>query len=536
MKKISLLFRFFALVFVTLVTASIVQAQTYTDMLDFNESANGCCSIYSGNLVQGRDGNIYGTTYLGGSEFRGTIFQMTPAGAITTLHNFVSPEGNGPQGGLSMGLDGNFYGTTYQGGAHSAGTIFQITPGGTFTTLYSFSNTGDGAFPHTPPVPAPDGNLYGTTATGTASVVYKITPAGVFTKLATLPAESDGALVLGADGKFYGTTLHGGTFNGGIVFSVTTQGVLKTVFNFDNPTGSSPYAGLMLASDGNFYGTTSVGGTGGSGVVYKLTPAGGYTVLFNFSTSAPANGSEPEVGLVQGSDGFLYGVTSGGGANSFGALFTLKTNGSSFQVLYSFDKTHGAIPTSMPLLHTNGKIYGMTQSGGTLNEGVFYSFENNLKPFVSPIVVSSGKVGASVGLLGQGFNSATQVLFGTGPGTFTIVNDTYLTAKIALGATTGVITVKEPGGNLLSPHKFRIVPVISTFTPTSGPVGTVVTIQGKSLLQATTVKFGGVAATVFTVNSDAKVTATVPIGAVTGKITITTPGGTATSSQTFTVN
>ena len=158
-----------------------------------------------------------------------------------------------------------------------------------------------------------------------------------------------------------------------------------------------------------------------------------------------------------------------------------------------------------------------------------------LKEFVAPVVLHAGKVNSSVELLGQGFNTATGVLFGTGSGALTIVNDTYATAKIASGASTGLITVKEPGGSLTTLQNFKITPAIKNFTPTSGAVGTSVIVTGTSLLNTSVVKFGGVAAT-FTANSDTQVTATVPSGAVTGKISITTPGGTATSSAVFTVN
>lgn len=535
MKSLTLSHHALVLAVLTLAAASLLQAQTYTDMFDFN-GTNGCCPTYPGNLAQGRDGNIYGATLNGGTSFRGNIFKMTPSGTYTDIHDFDLTNGGYPQGGLSMGLDGNFYGATYQGGAHSAGTIFKITPSGTFTLLYSFTNGTDGAFPFTPPVSAADGNLYGMTGNSTNHVVYKITKTGVFSVLATLPAQSYGALLLGTDGKLYGTTLYGGTFNGGTVFSVTTAGVLKTLWNFTNATGYSPLAGLIQGTDGNFYGAASNGGSSGGGVIYKITSAGVYTDLFNFNSSSSANGKFPDGALVQGSDGFLYGTTSGGGSSNAGVIFKIKTNGTLFSVLYNFDTTHGSTPASALLLHTNGKIYSMTSSGGAHSQGVFYSFDNGLKPFASAVVLKSGKVGASVGILGQGFSTATGVLFGNGAGTFTTTGDTYMTATIVAGATTGVITVKEPGGNLLTPLKFKITPTITSFTPPSGPVGTSVAITGMSLLNASAVKFGGVAATTFTVNSNTQVTATVPSGAVTGKITITTPGGTATSATNFTVN
>jgi uncharacterized repeat protein (TIGR03803 family) len=467
-------------------------------------------------------------------HFYGNIFKMTPSGTLTYIHDFDLTNGGYPQGGITMGTDGTFYGATYQGGAHSFGTIFEITPSGTFTKLYDFNNTTDGAYPHTPPVQAQDGNLYGTTANGTIATLYKITTSGTFTVMATLAAQSYSPLLLGTDGNLYGTTVYGGTFNGGTVFQFSpTTKMLKTVFNFH--TEYSPYGPLMQGTDGALYGTTSSGGTGSGGVVFKVTTAGVYKVLNNFSTSS-TNGASPYSGLVQGSDKFLYGVTSKSGSGGLGALFKISTAGTSFTVLHNFATVDGDTPYSTPLLHTNGTIYGMTSHGGAhTSDGVVYSFTNNLKPFVQPVVLHSARVNSSVELLGQGFNTASGVLFGTGAGTLTIGSDTFATAKIVAGATTGAITVEEPGGNLLTPLNFKIVPSITKFSPTSGTVGTPVVITGMSLSQTTAVKFGTVAAT-FTVNSNTQITTTVPTGAVTAKISVTTPGGTASSTTSFTVN
>ena len=530
----TLRYQMLLLVVALALATSLTQAQTYTDMHDFNGS-DGCCAIYPSMLVQGQDGNIYGGTTSGGVG-DGNIFMMTPSGTLTNLHNFNSTDGAFPEGGLSMGTDGVFYGTTYFGGTNRFGTIFKITSSGTFTSLYSFANTTDGAYPRTPPVQAQDGNLYGTTANGTIAVLYKLTPSGTFTVMVTLAAQSYSPLLLGTDGNLYGTTVYGGTFNAGTIFQYSpSTKKLKTLLNFQNE--GSPYGPLMQGVDGNLYGTTSGGGTGSGGVVYKISTGGtGYKVLANFSTTNSANGDHPFAGLVQGSDKFLYGVCSAGGANGVGTLFKVSTTGTGLTVVHDFATTSGDTPYGTPLLHTNGKIYGIADHGGThVSDGVFYSMDVGLLPFVETVDLHSAKSGASVQLLGQGFNTATKVLFGTGAGTFTINNDTFITAKIATGGTTGLITVDEPGGNLTTLPKFKVVPAIKTFTPTSGPVGTSVVITGTSLLQATAVKFGGVAATVFTVNSDTKVTATVPTGAVTGKISITTPGGTANSSAVFTV-
>ena len=259
-------------------------------------------------------------------------------------------------------------------------------------------------------------------------------------------------------------------------------------------------------------------------------------MVHNFTALPNTLGSNPAAGLVQGSDGYLYGATGNGGAGGFGTIFRVKTNGSSFSVVHNFLETDGAAPYSTPLLHTNGKIYGLTEVGGTSDNGVMYAVDENLFPFVSAFVIRSGKVGTSVGIVGQDFLSATGVLFGTGAGTFAAAGDSFMTAKVVAGATTGTVTVEEPGGNLLSLQPFKVTPSITSFSPASGPVGTPAVIKGMSLLQTTAVKFGGVVATVFSVDSTTQVTATVPSGAVTGKISITTPGGTANSPTNFTVN
>jgi hypothetical protein len=157
-----------------------------------------------------------------------------------------------------------------------------------------------------------------------------------------------------------------------------------------------------------------------------------------------------------------------------------------------------------------------------------------LNPFAA-LMLTAGKVGSKVEILGQGFTGTTGVSFNGTAGTFNVVSDTYLTATVPSGATTGSVVVTTPGGKLASNKAFRVTPQILSFSPSSGPVGTTVTIKGVSLTKASKVTFGGVAATSFTVHSDTLVTAKVPTGAKTGKIAITTAGGTAQSATNFTV-
>jgi uncharacterized repeat protein (TIGR03803 family) len=532
----SKLFRNFGIVMLFAV-ATLVQAQTYTQLHNFDCVKDGCNPLMPALLAQGQDGNLYGTmpTQVFGN---GTVVEYSLAGVFSTLYNF-GPTNYAPQSGLTLGFDGNLYGTAEMGGAPRAGAVFKLSSAGV-TELYDFTNGSTGAFPWAPPIQAPDGNIYGATFNGnTPGVLYRITPAGIFSVVANLPSETQAPLILGVDGKLYGTTQYGGTFNRGTVFQLTITGKipkLKIIHNFNpNNEGSVPIGPVMQAIDGKLYGTTSGGGTFSQGIVYVMTTAGGgYKVLHNFQTTTEGNASD--AGFVQGSDEFLYSVMSSGGANDFGTLYKINTTGKTFTVLHNFDKGSGGAPSATPTLHTNGLIYGVTFTGGSQNSanGVLYSFDNGLKPFASLVVIWSGKVGTSVGILGQGFSTATGVKFGTGAGTFSVVSDTYMIATAAAGATTANVTVLEPGGNLVTPQVFSVLPSFLKFSPTSGSVGTQVVITGMSLTQTSSVTFGGVKAT-FTVNSDTQVTATVPAGAKTGNIVIKTKGGSATGPGKFTV-
>ena len=526
--------RYFGIV-VLIAFSAFVHAQTYSDLYNFDCEMNACNPDQPTLFSQGQDGNLYGTlpTQVFGN---GTVDMFTPSGAFTTLYNF-GPTNYLPQSGLTLGFDGNFYGTATVGGPGHNGVVFKLS-GGAVTELYQFTNGADGAYPWAPPIQAPDGNIYGVTFNGTTpGTAYKITPSGVFSVIADLPSKTQAPLILGVDGNLYGTTQYGGAFNRGTVFQLTRAGKLKIIYSFDEETnGGVPIGPLMQAVDGKFYGTNTGGGAFGQGVVFSVTTGGAYKVLHNFQTTT--DGTNSTAGLVQGSNKYLYGVTAAGGLNGYGTLFKINTTGTAFTVLHNFDKASGAVPFATPILHTSGKIFGVTQTGGPINsaDGVVYSFDDGLRPFASLVVIWSGKVGTSVGILGQGFLTATGVKFGTGAGSFAVLSDTYMVATADAGATTGNVTVLEPDGNLVTPQVFKVIPSVSEISPTSGPVGTQVVITGMSLTQTTNVTFGGVKAASIIVNSDTQVTATVATGAKTGKVTVVTKGGSASAPGTFTVN
>lgn len=528
-------------------TAIASPAQTFTNLANF-DITDGAFPNYM-SLIQGANGNYYGTTIEGGFYNEGTVFKMTPGGTVTVVYSFCAQtactDGSIPYAGLVLATNGDFYGTTSTGGTNNDGTVFKLTSAGILTTLHSFDST-DGATPGGPLVQATNGNFYGTTRLGGAGscncgTVFEITAAGVLTTLhsfvGTFPEGGYpyGGLVQAANGDLYGTTLAGeaGSFAVGSFFRITLGGTLTTLYAFSSTgnSGANPYDKLVQGANGDFYGTAAVNGENTQGTVFRLTPAGVLTTLHSF---AGTDGAQPEAGLVLATDGNFYGTTDAGGTNNLGTIFKITPSGT-FTSLHSFDNTDGAMPTGGLMQATNGTLYGTTYEGGT-GDGTVFSLSENLGAFVE-IQPTSGKEGIKISILGQGFTPSSIVKFGgVQATTVTRAGSTLLTATVPTGALTGSVTVTTGSTTLTSNQKFLVTPQILSFSPPSGPVGTSVTINGTGLMQTTKVAFNGVVATTFTVNSDSQVTADVPVGATTGKIAIVTNGGSAASAASFTVN
>lgn len=367
--------------------APLSHAQTF-ELLHFFQYSDG--NSPAGELIQGNDGNFYGTTTGGGSANNyGTVFKIMPAGALTKLISFNSnSNGASPYGKLARGNDDNFYGTTFFGGTNDSGTIFKITTNGALTKLVTF-NISNGSGPIGGLLLGSDGNFYGTTTGGGPSrigTVFKMTPGGALTTLVTFNytngATPYAGLAEGNDGNFYGTTYDRGPNGRGTVYKMTTNGVLNTLISFDGTNGGNPSAALVLAKDGNFYGTTDQGGTKNIGTVFRMTPSGVLTTLVSFNYT---NGVYPGVGLlVQGRDGDFYGTTSHGGINAttsnlrYGTVFKMAPNGT-LTTLVSLNNNNGQNPQAGIVQGEDGNFYG-TAAGGT---NVYGSVFRILMPFLS---------------------------------------------------------------------------------------------------------------------------------------------------------
>ena len=439
---------------VALLLAASVHAhsQTFTTLFNFDNTHGAGPDA---GLVQGRDGNLYGTASSGGTKGDGTVFRMTTKGKMDILHNFIRINGEYPQAVLLLSSNGNFYGTTNGGGTNpynTYGTIFEISPTGKFKSLLSFDLT-DGASPTAGLIQGADGDFYGTTY-GPIGTVFRMTATGELTSLYGLPPEfidPFAGLVMGNDGNFYGTGYVAGTNSDGEIFQITSSGTFTVLHSFDQTDGRWPTGTLALGNDGNFYGTTLSGGANGYGTVYRITSNGTFTSLHSF---AAADGEYPQGSLVLGNDGNFYGTTVNGGANMDGTVYKVTSSGT-LTVVHNFDGTDGSYTTAGLVQHTNGTFYGATYKGGSQGYGTIFSLNVGLDPFVSFLPIP-GYAGATVGLTGQGFKGTTSVFFNGVPAQFEVVSGTYLTAVVPQSATTGLVTVKTPGGTLTSNRDFLI--------------------------------------------------------------------------------
>jgi len=476
--------------------------------------------------------NVLGKLSWGRRAYAGFVLCATtaivlPAQTFTMLFSFDGTDGETPEARLVQATNGDFYGTTHFGGAKGSGTVFKIIPGGTLTMLHSFcsqSGCTHGKFPN--------------------------------------------GLVQAANGDLYGTTERGGANSYGTVFTITTSGILTTLYSFCSQTncadGDYPYSGLVQATDGNLYGTTSRGGANGYGTVFQITPSGALTTLYSFcSQSGCADGEYPYAELIQATNGDLYGTTNGGGANGFyGTVFQITLSGI-LTTLYSFcsqtNCTDGDYPYSGLIQATDGNLYGTTEGGGANGGGTVFEITpsgtlTTLYSFCSQSECMDG-IGPSAGLV----QATDGNLYGTASGffgtVFKITPNGMLTTLHSFCSESGCVDGKNPKAGLVQATNgdiygttefggahgsgaiFRLDVGLGPFVeaqPSSGNVGAVVNILGTDLTGATSVSFDGTAA-VFAVVGHSLITTTVPAGANSGEVQVVTPSGTLSSNVPFLV-
>jgi len=326
-------------------------------------------------LVEGPDGNYYGTMSGGGTDTSstvpyGTIFRVTPQGVYTTLHVFNGTDGIGPTG-LVLAPDGNLYGSAVGGGSLTGapgsygGTVFKITTGGTFSVIYNFPQSVSpdlmGGGPTALALGA-DGNLYGITLAGGANgcgALFRLTLAGVATVVYSYPqiggSSQPGSppMTLGGNGYLYGNSNEG-------FFSLSPAGTYQNIYALTESQGDQQTASILRGSDGNLYGAANSIPSNGSSIIFKLVN-GLFSTLYTFPVAADGSTSASNA-LIDGGDGYFYGTTSSGGQGTCrcGQIFKISATGV-FSSLYYFNGTTDFGYPTTPLVHgSDGYFYGAT--------------------------------------------------------------------------------------------------------------------------------------------------------------------------------
>ena len=551
--------------------AGSADAQTLTTLYSFCKTTNNFfCSDGSdpGHLVVGNDGNFYGATTSGGTNDFGTIFKITPQDTLTTLHQFSGHLGvaDGSFPLLSLQSGALFYGTTITGGTNNHGTIFTITTAGTLTTLHQFSGTNGVADGTGPNILLPSGSSFiGSTALGGTNnegTIFTITPAGTLTTIHQFSGTNgvaDGLepVVSFANGaNFIGSTLSGGTFNTGTVFQITAGGAFTTIHQFNGTDGSEP---IITAKNGaNFIGTTAIGGSNGVGTAFEMTSAGTITTFYQFSGSnGVQDGSSPGLLPIQDNAGAFYGVTQDGGTNSDGLIFTLTTSGTLTPV-YEFCSVANCVDGISPgeFIQSGGNLFGPTDDGGANGGGgtIFKLVPGN---------GASGGCGFALGSTNQEFaaaggNGTVSVIASNGCAWTATNNDNFITITSgSSGSGNGTVHYSVAANSSTNPVTGTMTIAGETFTVTqAGAVGagqctftlnaTSITLAAKGGKKSVSVKAVGTDCAWTAVSNDGFITIVSGSSSTgNGKVAFTVAGNTnvtaligtmTVAGQTFTVN
>ncbi len=410
---------------------------TLTAHYAFASEGTESVSAFSG-LIQANDGHLYGTSFLGGADGAGTAFRVTLGGQYTLLHSFGVSRTDAalPYAGLVQAPDGRLYGTTMRGGDNDNGTIFRLNlDGSDFAIIHQF-NVSNGDHPQ-------------------------------------------GRLIVGSDGDLYGTTLQGGSGNRGTIYKISTAGVFTSLYSFPslsafntdgvaiNTTGANPRSALLLAADGNYYGTAYQGGPGGHGTVYRMTPAGEVSVVHAF-TGPSSDGGFPLAGVIQDPAGNFYGTTERGGYLDLGSAWRIDTNGQ-FRLLHGFvdSSADGSTPYGTLLL-ANNTIYGASYSDSVLGQGVIFKLDvgsNGVLPVELSLSATEITRGSSATLTWSSPTAASCTAAGSWTNGTTTTSGTLAVAPTSPGIYTYVLSCTDGAGVLRNAY--------TTLTVNAPPLETV---------------------------------------------------------------
>ncbi len=411
----------------------IAPSGTSTDVATFAQ--DGSQGTVPNAVTIAENGLLYGTTQGGGAGNAGVAFVVSN-GTIRVLHNFETSDGAVPAGRLVEGIDGKLYGVTALGGAAGRGVIFSLGLTGNFSVVHSFA-ANEGEQPTGELVVGPNGSFYGTTLGGGANqigTVFNLSLAGKLTTISSFGPDHGcpGTLTLGSDGNFYGGTGD------------------STYFNFVNPNYSCP-------------------AESGAGSLFSVTPAGVYTTLYSFTTNCDGGNNcppfDPVDSLLEASDGNFYGVSEDGGNDDpicpSGTVFQFATTGQ--LQWYSFPAGGLGNPCCGMLQDTQGTLYGVTAGGNCLGFGTILSggFTLNLglpkpRPVSTIFYPSAGLIGTPVGIYGTNFIGATSVTFDNVAAQFRVISANYLVA-VTPRTSTGAIAITSPGGTSVTKTKFVVI-------------------------------------------------------------------------------
>jgi uncharacterized repeat protein (TIGR03803 family) len=446
------------------------------------------------DLLLANDGNIYFVSASGGKRY-GAVGKLAPDGTLTAHYAFNADasESVSTFAGLIQASDGNLYGTSFLGGSEGGGTVFRVTLGGTYTLLRSLGvSATDAALPYAGVTQGPDGRLYGTTMRGGLNdngTIFRINLDGTdFAIIHQFDGSNgdhpQGRLIVGANGELYGTTLQGGSGNRGTIYRISTAGVFTQVYSFPslsafntggiaiNTTGANPRSALLLAADGNYYGTAYQGGPGGYGTVYRMTPAGVVSVFHGF-TGPSHDGGFPLAGLIQDPAGNFYGTTERGGYLDLGSAYRLDAGGTQFSLLHGFvdSSADGSTPYG-GLLLANNFIYGVSYSDSLLGQGVIFKLDTGIdtgtgRALPVELSVSTAEIvrGSSATLTWSSASAATCTAAGSWTNGATTTSGTLTVTPTAPGIYTYVLSCTDGAGVLRNAY--------TTLTVNAPPLETV---------------------------------------------------------------